>query len=119
MSNVAIMELNDRRGSSIHGIEKHIASRYDVDAYPKTAISSRTIVRIKGASGSFRLSAIKRSTSRRIRRIKVPIMKKAKKSVEKEPTAPERKPGSRKPGFAKRFDKKSAATWGYLPGEIC
>ncbi|KAF3428334.1 hypothetical protein E2986_13623 [Frieseomelitta varia] len=110
---------HDRRGSSI---KKHIAYEVDVlfiKRYPKTAISSGTVVQIRGegASGSFKLSTIGRSMSRKTRRIKVPIMKKAEKSVETEATAPERrKPASRKLGFAKRFDKKSAATRRYLLG---
>ncbi|KAK1124287.1 hypothetical protein K0M31_006659 [Melipona bicolor] len=123
MVNAAIKELNNHKGSSIQAIKKYIATTYKVDVvklalfvkrYLKTAISSGTIVQVsgKGASGSFKLSTIKKSKSKKIRRIKVPIMKKAKKSVEKDMTMPERKPAaSRTPKlcFAKKIDgaKKS------------
>ncbi|KOX74411.1 Histone H1.1 [Melipona quadrifasciata] len=134
MVNAAIKELNNHKGSSIQAIKKYIATTYKVDVvklalfvkrYLKTAISSGTIVQVKGkgATGSFKLSTIKKSESKKIRRIKVPIMKKAKKSVKKDTTMPERKPAaSRKPKlrFAKKIDDANKSICKEIQeGQIC
>lgn len=107
MVNAAIKELKDRKGSSLQAIKKYIASTYKVDGeklapfikrYLKSAVTSGAVVQTKGkgASGSFKLSTIKSSESKKIHRtVKVSKLKKPKKSVEKK-TSPIRKPVSPK-----------------------
>lgn len=86
MVTAAIKTLKERGGSSLQAIKKYIAANYKVDVeklapfikkYLKSAVTKGDLIQTKGkgASGSFKISAAKKTE----KKVKKPKEKKAKK----------------------------------------
>ncbi len=96
MVTAAIQTLKERGGSSLQAIKKYISANYKVDVeklapfikkYLKSAVTSGALIQTKGkgASGSFKISAAKK-TEKKVKKPKAKTVKKpkaAKKTVKK------------------------------------
>lgn len=92
MINDALGELKTRKGVSYQAIKKYLVEKYEVDTdkmsfyikkYLKNAVESGTIIQTKGigASGSFRLAAVKKKTEKKLEpEKKLKKMEKSKKT---------------------------------------
>ncbi|KAL2740933.1 hypothetical protein V1478_001074 [Vespula squamosa] len=114
----AIKELKDRKGSSLQAIRKYVVTTYKVDGekitpfikkYLKNAVSNGTVVQTKGkgASGSFKLSAVKSGGAKAKTQRVTKEKKTVDKSVEKKTVAARETAASAATKKTKKSTKKT------------
>lgn len=116
MVNNAVRTLKERGGSSLQAIKKFIAANYKVDVeklapfikkYLRAAVTKGVLIQTKGkgASGSFKLSAVKKEKKvkakkpavKKVKKVKKPAAKKSPKKAAKKPAAPKKEKKAKTP----------------------